>query len=183
MKYILIFILLTITIFASPIQDAKKLFDDDKKYKDAIEIFQNNLEDGEAQYYIGKAYLYGMGIEKDEKKAFGFATKSGNQNNSAGLNLLGVLYADGKGIEKDIVQSMLYYQKAAKLGNAKSMRNIAFHYYYLEKYDESILWFNKAIENGAKEVYSIIGEVYQFDIKDYTKALEYYKEAIIGFTF
>ena len=74
-------------LFGNTIEIAKDLFDNKQRYKEAIEIFEKFKDDSESEYYIGKAYYYGIGAEKDEKKAFEYAKKSADKNNSSGLNL------------------------------------------------------------------------------------------------
>lgn len=173
----LIILWLSISLYGSTISDAKKLFDEKQDYKKALEIFEQNQEDGEALYYLGKAYLYGMGVEKDEKKAFEYAQKSADKNNPSGLNLLGVMYQYGEGVEKDELQALMYYKQAANLGNTKAMANIGICYYKSNviKADFNVAkeWFLKAIENGYINGYLNIGDMYYDNYQD-KDALSWY---------
>ena len=128
MKKIFILILLTIHVFGNNVEMAKDLFDNKEKHKEAIEIFQKFPDDAESEYYLGKAYYYGMGVEKDERKAFEYAKKSADKNNSSGLNLLGVIYLDGKYVSKNEELALNYYNKASNLGNTKAIKNLASMY-------------------------------------------------------
>lgn len=181
MKKIFLIILISIALFGETIQEAKKLFDETKEYKKAIEIFEKNQENGEAQYYLGKAYLYGIGVEKDTKKAFEYAQKSAKQNNSSGINLLGVVYQYGEGVEKDELQALMYYKQAANLGNTKAMRNLGISYavgdIIKKDYNEAEKWLLKAYELGSSEVAYELGKLYSLnEFKEYQEAIRFFYE-------
>lgn len=177
MKKIFLLTLLVINLLASPIDDAKNLFDNIGKHKEAIEIFKKLKDNPEAQYYLGKAYLYGMGVKIDKKKAFQYTTNSANQQSSSGLNLLGLIYQYGYGVNKDELEALSYYKQSAKLGNTKAMKNIGqlYHDGDIVKKDsqKAISWFKKAIEHGDKRAYLNIGDLY-FEEKKDKEALEWY---------
>lgn len=67
-KLIFALFLLALNLYSNTLEQAKDLFDNQQKYEEAIEIFEKYFDDGESKYYLGKAYLYGMGVEKNEKK-------------------------------------------------------------------------------------------------------------------
>lgn len=182
-KFILCILLLTITIQAQTIDEAKKLFDETQQHKEAIEIFQKYPNDSEALYYLGKAYLYGMGVEKDAKKAFQYAQKSANQNNPSGLNLLGAAYQHGEAIEKDELQALMYYKQAAELGNTKAMINLASMYANVDSniiqinYDESIKWLKRAIKLNNIDAIRILGNVLGSNqVAKHAEAIIYHKK-------
>lgn len=164
------------SLYAGTIQEAKELFEK-KEYGKAIEIFSVYENDGEAQYYLGKAYSYGMGVEKDSKKAFEYAQKSAIKKFPEGINLLGFLYEYGYGAEKDEMKAFLLYSEASTLGNAFAMNNLARLYYtnsvIKRDINKAIYWFEQAIENGVNEGYLGIADIYRQENKR-TKALEYY---------
>lgn len=181
-KIIWYFLIISISIYAQTIDEAKKLFDDTQKYKEAIEIFHKYPNDGEAQYYLGKAYFYGIGVEKDEKKAFEYAKKSANQNNPSGLNLLGVVYQYGEGIEKDELQALMYYKQAANLGNTKAMRNLASMYANIGSsiiqinYDEAIEWLKKAVAlNDVDSIIILANVLSSNEVQRDEESLKYYE--------
>ena len=124
MKKILLLMLVGISLLSETIEDAKALFDKNVQYSEAVKIFENYSNDSEAQYYLGKAYYYGLGVEKNLIKAFSYASLSAEQNNTNGLNLLGVLYQYGEGVHPDEFMALKFYEQAANLGNVKAMVNI-----------------------------------------------------------
>ena len=177
-KIILIFLLATLS-FALSIEEAKELFDKKQKYKEAIEIFKQYPNNGEAQYYMGKVYLYGIGVNKNATKSYDYAKKSADQNNPNGLNLLGILYQDGIGVEKDELEALFYYKMAAKLGSWKATSNLANLYkngnrVVKRDLNKSIQYYKKLIDYKQYKAYADIAEIYYYDFKDYINALKYY---------
>lgn len=171
MKKIFLLILLTIHLFGNTIEIAKDLFDNQEKYKEAIEIFQKFEDDGEAQYYLGKAYLYSMGVEKDERKAFEYAKKSADKNNSFGFNLLGLIYANGN----DEIKAFEYFKKSVDLGNTKAMVNLSTYYIRRKNFEEAKRWLNNAHDlgdlNATLELAFFLSST---EIKNYKEAIIYY---------
>lgn len=178
MKKICIIILLTIHLFGNTIEIAKDLFDNQEKYKEAIEIFQKFKDNAESQYYLGKAYSYGIGVEKDSKKAFEYAKKSADKNNSSGLNLLGVMYQYGEGIEKDESKAFEYYKQSTDLGNTKAMRNLALVFGDVVVIKQDL---NRVVEIyqemiNLKNIYGYLGlaSINTYHTNNYDEALKYY---------
>lgn len=180
MKKIIPYLLvLALSLYAQTLDEAKELFDKKEQYKEALEIFEKYQNDGEAQYYFGKAYYYGIGVEKDTKKAFEYAKKSANQNNPSGLNLLGVAYQYGEGVEKDELQALMYYKQAANLGNTKAMMNIAKMYavgsYVKQDTNQAIGWVKKAFDIGYIDAARVLGNMYASpEVKNLAEAFKYY---------
>lgn len=171
MKKVFLLILLTIHLFGNTIEIAKDLFDNQEKYKETIEIFQKFEDDAESQYYLGKAYFYGMGVEKDEKKAFEYAKKSADKNNSFGLNLLGLIYANGN----DEIKAFEYFKKSVDLGNTKAMVNLSTYYIRRKNFEEAKKWLNNAHDlgdlNATLELAFFLSST---EIKNYKEAIVYY---------
>ncbi len=178
MRRIFLLIALVASLFGNTIDIAKDLFDNKEIYKEAIEIFEKYKDDGEAQYYLGKAYLYGMGVEKNEKKAFEFAKKSADKNNPSGLNLLGVMYEYGQGVEKDGAKALKYYQKASNLKSTKAIRNLALMYEngnFVKKDLNKAIELNQQLIN-LKDKYGFLGlaNINTYQTNNYEEALKYY---------
>ncbi len=178
MKKIFILILLTIHLFGNNVEMAKDLFDNKEKHKEAIEIFQKFPDDAESEYYLGKAYYYGMGVEKDERKAFEYAKKSADKNNSSGLNLLGVIYLDGKYVSKNEELALNYYNKASNLGNTKAIKNLASMYengeYVNQDLKKAKELYQKLIDLSDKDGYLGFASIYTYHEYNSKEALKYY---------
>lgn len=180
MKKIFILIFIIINLYGNTIETAKELFDNKQDYRSAIEIFLKVSNDEESQYYLGKAYLFGLGVEKDLKKAFEYAQKSAAKNNSSGLNLMGVIYQKGFGIERDELQALMYFNQAANLNNIKAMKNIADMYvnhnseFIKRDLNKALKWLIKAHSLGDENAAFFIGITYE-ELKDIKNAIKYYK--------
>ena len=70
-----------------------------------------------AQCELGKKYLCGRGVVKDEKKAAELYEKAANQGNIYAQYELGKMYEEGRGVEKNEKKAIKLYEKAANQGN------------------------------------------------------------------
>ena len=79
-----------------------------------------------AQTSLGRAYLRGQGIEKDEKKAFELFSEAAAQNDVIAVFELARLYEKGIVVKRNAGKAIEYYQNAGDLGYARG-------YYYMAK--------------------------------------------------
>ncbi|RIB20922.1 hypothetical protein C2G38_2244267, partial [Gigaspora rosea] len=75
-------------------------------------------------YNVGFCYENGMGIEKDENKAFIYYQKSAEMGSADGTYGVGYCYENGIGIKKDVYKEFIYYQKSAEMGQVEGMLNV-----------------------------------------------------------
>ena len=96
--------------------ECNKSSDIEKRFKNYYEkaADKGNVN---AQYYIGKLYYKGKGIEKDYKKAFEYLKKAAEQGHVDAQYCVGVCYAGGVGVEKDLNKAIEYLKKAADQGS------------------------------------------------------------------
>lgn len=174
-KLFLIFFLICFSLHANEVDDAIKLFDSEK-YDAAIEKLLKHSDNPEADYYLGKAYYYGLGVEKDPKKAFVHAKKSADSKFPSGINLLGVLYEHSEAIGKDETKAFLLYNEAANLGDTKAMNNLGLIYSkdsLLKKdIEKARFWFMRSIEHGDNEGYVNLTRLYNNE-ENYPEALKW----------
>src|SRR5687767_7422945 len=86
-----------------------------------------NLDDEMAQYNLGNCYENGIGVKKDETKAFEYYKKSAEKGYNMAQNKLGILY-ESKGTEKDLKKAIYWYSKAAENGNQFAQYNLGIFY-------------------------------------------------------
>ena len=67
-------------------------------------------------YYFGKG-----GFEKDDAKAFDFATRAAKEGDGDGMYILGGCYSNGQGVAVDKVAALKWYEEAAKKGKGHGM--------------------------------------------------------------
>ncbi|RIB28626.1 kinase-like domain-containing protein [Gigaspora rosea] len=113
----------------------------------------DDTKDSNGNYYlVSYCYEYGIGIEKDEKKAFTYYQKSADMNNSNGMYQVGYCYYLGIGIEIDKQKAYSYYLKSAEAGNSMGIWKTAWCYYFgigVEKNSDKWLeWIKKKSEHG-----------------------------------
>jgi TPR repeat protein len=174
-KLFLIFFLICFSLHANEVDDAIKLFNSEK-YDVALEKLLKHSDNPEADYYLGKAYYYGLGVEKDPKKAFVHAKKSADSKFPSGINLLGVLYEHSEAIGKDETKAFLLYNEAANLGDTKAMNNLGWVYSkdsLLKKdIEKARFWFMRSIEYGDNDGYVNLTRLYNNE-ENYPEALKW----------
>ena len=83
-----------------------------------------------AQNMLGVCYQFGVGVDKDVKKAFKYYSSSSEQGNSAAMNSLGYCYDNGKGTDVNRNKAFEWYEKSANLGDCSAMYNVGFTFQY-----------------------------------------------------
>ncbi len=77
---------------------------------------------GWGQYYLGAAYLSGLGAPKDEVQAALWWRKAAEQGYVEAQNDLGALYASGRGVSQDYTRAVFWFARAAQHGDESSER-------------------------------------------------------------
>ena len=65
-----------------------------------------------SQYTLGSMYLQGIGVPKDNNKAFEWFHRAAEQDHVISQHNVAFAYAEGIGVEKDFRQSVSWYRKA-----------------------------------------------------------------------
>ena len=116
----------------------------------SIEAIKNLSDTGGAyvQYVLAFMYLEGVGVEKDEEKAFEWCEKSAKLNYAPAQFNLAWMYLKGVGVEKDEEKAFEWCEKSAKLNNAPAQNNLAWMYLNgigVEKDEEKAFeWYEKS---------------------------------------
>ena len=99
------------------------------------------------------------------------------------LYKLAEFYDNGWGVAKNSAKALEYYKLAAEYGWKNYEYNYGTKLYFEKRYDEAIIWWDKAIAKGYKiENYNVKKSDAYWDKKDYAKALEaLIEEYNIGF--
>lgn len=75
-----------------------------------------NCNNATVLYYIGEAYFYGNGVNRDCDKAKAWYEKAEKLNNGQAIYSLGYMYQTGMGVEKNLTKAKEKYEQAEKLG-------------------------------------------------------------------
>jgi TPR repeat protein len=134
---------------------------DSSKYEKRIEenfaswVDAISQSDWLAQVYAGRIYEFGIGVEKDARKAVEFYEMASNNGSVRADFLLGLMYRDVEEI-KDYEKSLSFLKKADELGHFHAAGQIGEIYQYglgVEKdYEKSIFWYSKGAK--MKDIYS-----------------------------
>ena len=183
-------------IFGFITRPFSKLFSGDKtesaevEVEDAIEKMKRTADEGDVESQLDLAYMYLYGtdeIEQNLELAIKYYEMAAAQNDPIALNNLGSLYFSGIGTKRNIGKSLVYFQKAADLGNDNAQINLAFINLAGGKKDETRN--KKAVEmfKAAKDKNNIakfmLGYAYYTGFvvsQDYEKAFKLIKEAAEG---
>ncbi|MCM1225462.1 MAG: sel1 repeat family protein [Lachnospiraceae bacterium] len=113
---------------AAVLKEANEAYDS-LEYARAMELYMQIPENAEAQYKIGRMYLYKLGVEENYKEARKWFEKSAKQNYGKGLNGLGHIYASGNGVKKDYTKAKKYFELAVEQGSIDAYGNLGYMYY------------------------------------------------------
>ncbi|KAJ3148339.1 hypothetical protein HK101_002154 [Irineochytrium annulatum] len=107
--------------------------------------------DTEGMVKLGKCYLNGAGVPKDEELAFQWFRLAARNGNARAQNQVGWCYWKGKGVEKNWVEAVRWHRISAESGHAEGETNmgLAMLFGWGGEKDpvKAIAWFQKAAEN------------------------------------
>ncbi|RHZ54981.1 hypothetical protein Glove_421g2 [Diversispora epigaea] len=165
---------------------------ENKTINDKEEEFRKYLKsaeegNGDAQFYLGKCYMQGIGTTKDEENAFQWYLRSAEGGNSYGQQKLGYFYQNGIGTTKDEKKAFQWYLKSAEGGNHMGQNNLG-HCYgkgigTTKDEEKAFKWYLKSAEGGNHLGQSNIGWCYREGIgatKDEEKAFQWYLRSAEG---
>ena len=128
--------------------------------------------DAKAQYSLSVCYCFGIGVEKDEKEAAKWITKSAEQGDAKAQYSLGVYYLDGFGVEKDEKEAVKWLTKSAEQGNAHAKKVLEENSGRAEAYSAELV---KRAQAGDAEAQFLLGNGYYYGSHGLTIN---YKEAV-----
>ena len=189
MKYIFIFIAVTLSLFANDFNQAVKDYNSGGYIK-ALNTFYTlaKKDDAKAQYNVGLIYANGKGVQKDLAKAKKWYEKAAKQGNGPAQYNLAKLYhtageTDAHGYEK----ARYWYEKAVEAGIMQAYNNLAS--LYMEgkgvKQDQKKAFelFQKAASMGDNSAQVNVAVLYAWGegiTHDKMKAYDNFKKALIS---
>ena len=165
---------------AGTFKKAEKLLGQ-KKYKEAIEIYQVLAQKDHAKALSRLAFMYhfGHGVKKDCKKAEEFYIRSAQKGYADAYFSLGSAYHSGGCFEKDYKKALYYYEKAIQKGVSIAQENLAAMYLrgqgVPKDIDKAIQLYEELVEKGddsAKYAAYQLGNIYLS--RDTSKAIRYF---------
>ncbi len=122
---------------------------------------------------VGEMYRYGVGTEKNEKKAFSYYEKAAALGDADGIVKVGRAWLNGIGVLTDYQKSLHFFEKAAEQDNSEAMILAAYQYENGKgvdvSFEKSLEWLTRA-ECGCRR--RLEGELSEKDRKYYESLLE-----------
>ncbi|MEP1488830.1 MAG: T9SS type A sorting domain-containing protein [Algibacter sp.] len=107
-----------------------------------------------AENFLGTLYLKGIGIKKDEKKAFAYISKSANQGYASAQYNMGRFYKYGTGCEIDFKKAIEWFERGSNNGSSKSAYSLGYMYYkgfgVKQDYENAVYWFKNSSDPMAR---------------------------------
>jgi uncharacterized protein len=99
---------------------------DQGQYLTALKLAEQAAERGEPQAntLIARIYTEGLGVQKDDKKAFEYYKRASDMGDIQGTFALAISYVEGRGVKKDHQKAGELFEKAALTGNAEANYNL-----------------------------------------------------------
>ena len=124
-----------------------------KRYDEAYRLFmKSDLENKVVQYFLGRMYAYGQGVQKNEYEAVKWYRRAAEQGHTSAQNNLGIMYKGGRGVTKDDYEAVKWFRKSAEQGDCMGQCNLGQMYLdgrgVVQNDYEAVKWFRKASEHG-----------------------------------
>jgi TPR repeat protein len=140
--------------------------------------------DAIAQCELGRAFLFGTGVAKDEAVAVNWFRKAAEQNDAEAQFDLGVSYAEGNGVPQDYAEAAKWFRKAAEQGFVEAQYNLGFDYLkgqgVTKDQVEAVKWFRKAADQNSARAQFSLGDCYHDGMgvaKNYAEAAKWIRNA------
>ena len=189
MKYIFIFIIATLTLFAN---DFNQAVEDYKSggYIKALNTFYTlaKKDDEKAQYNVGLIYANGKGVQKNLAKAKKWYEKAAKQGNGpAQYNLARLYHAAGESDAHGYEKARYWYEKAVEAGIIQAYNNLAALYMegkgVNQDQQKAFELFQKAASMGDSSAQVNVAVLYAWGegiTHDKMKAYDNFKKALIS---
>jgi TPR repeat protein len=82
-------------------------------------------ENGLNARILGLLYYNGIGVKKDDKKAFDYSLRAADMNEPMGMGNVGLCYLNGIGVDKDSDKGVKWLNSAAKRGNTMARLSLS----------------------------------------------------------
>ncbi|EJK56843.1 hypothetical protein THAOC_23186 [Thalassiosira oceanica] len=138
-------------------------------------------KDPEAIQMLGQKYFYGLGLQKDVRRAVELWTEAAELGSILALHNLGYACVPGKGVEKDMTKALQFWTKAAMQGHAESRYNLGCDEFQKENYHRAARHYLISAKMGHKDSIENIKKLFMtgFVTKEqYDDALKGYQDAV-----
>lgn len=119
----------------------------------------------EAEVRLGRMFLSGEGVVKDEAMAVGWFRRAADSDHAEAHNMLGRCYENGWGVPRDIDAAGRHYAIAARAGDAWAQYNLG--HLFLDglgvprDWSQAFAWYMRAAEQGHARAMSLVGRCHE----------------------
>ncbi len=121
--------------------------------------------DPAAQSEVGRRYLNGTGVAKDNALALVWFKKAAAQGQVKAEVQLGSIYAHGFGVKQDWAEAIRWFRSAALKGDTTAQHNLGLDYQHGHGVPrdaaEAARWYRKAADQGHARAQYNLGELYE----------------------
>ena len=117
-----------------------RLYNEQERYSEAADMFEKASMHGVegADYELAMCYSLGIGVARNDEKAFYLFKRAALDNDSEAWMKLGQAYQYGKGTKTDLEEAFSCYETAASLGNREAREILM----YKQRFQTLILSIN-----------------------------------------
>lgn len=121
----------------------------------------------EANYIMGTLYLYGEGVDKDEKKAKGYFQRAAENGLAESRYMIAQMYKHGMGVEKDPKLAQEYLEEAAEENSISAKFDVAIQQLNQENGDlqKAVKYLETAASRRNADASFILGKLYMSGYK------------------
>ena len=143
---------------------------------EAIERLKGLTDEGntDAQYFLGKCYAEGKGVEADPKEAFGWYEKAARKGSVNAQFSLGVCYEIGNIVDKNIRKATIWYKIAAEQGNIEAQYRFGLlclttpskdKLYTAPDREDAVHFLEDAARSGHAKSQCLLGKYYMYEAR------------------
>ncbi len=132
-------------------------------FADAVGFFKRSagLGDANGLYNLGMCYARGIGVQRNDERAFSCFRTSAEKGHPEAINNIGWFFREGRIVGKDLVLSAKWFRKSADFRNAYGEYNYALALHRgegVERDDaEAARYFRRAMDGGCVEAVNSYG--------------------------
>jgi len=137
-----------------------------------------------AQFELGRAYLFGEGVEKDLREAARWIFEAAKTGMPEAQYHYAVLLQNGVGVAQDVEEAIVWFQRAANGGHARAQYNTGIAYLegqsVPQSYERAHSYLERAARQNLPEAQYNIGAMYEHGLgtePDLAEALKWYSLA------
>ncbi|HTS94315.1 MAG TPA: TIR domain-containing protein [Stellaceae bacterium] len=131
--------------------------EDQKNYPEAVRLYKQAAEGGNAraQNNLGYLYSHGLGVDLDYNESMRWYRMAADQGDPLGQTNVGVLYQNGWSVNQDYSEALRWYRKAADQGFALADYRIGLMYENGLGVSKNLLiaraWMREASDHGNED--------------------------------